>query len=780
MLNILNQTQGVSVDGNKALTKQPTPCRYKLCYSLGTSLFASNFGSTKKNSDDQAISGVSREGYPFLVLVDGFFGCDRQGVFDFVELQILPLLEPYQAELARAPKQADAHTKQLINHIFARKRAFLNKGIDFTLSLAITFALKDGTYAAGLGVGDIGLVLKSSSDRIQQLTYRTVVDSFKDGFDDFITRSPAKIQDVIERSSRFLVPVAPGDELLAYTYLPEILELENDRPLDADPNEPRRYGLNTDVLSLSPYIPLLHQVWNHAVTAHQQQLAERQTSDDAFKFGDDATFASIQFPNPLQHQQILQDNLVLELRTYHKKLDAQMPTSKTTSSVWQWFSQNPIELERKVVDYALAVLTGKSGISILTAKEKKQLAKTQLGQIIQAYQHWGVDLEVLQSSLQQPYVNNPLLYLPEITEHMMQYLPISDLARTARTCRFFHEASQRTLQRCYYPTPNKLSLTGGVRSWLKLAAVNPQLVAVGFTNGKLELWDIAKNDMVMARSLNVPIRSVMASQNRWLVLITKGTIINETSQNVKGNASLVRWDIEQRQAQILYQTPGGMRLIPGAPEGKALVATANEVMLWDIANATCEEQWASTLSVSNHCESFLETVPYITIDGQQLIGAEGSSLICWDLATDKRDSWQADEKGEIIKLLRLSSHAIISAASNDTIKVWDLNTQQCLTTMNHRHLSTMSLLEPQRLLTVGGSGNNATLKIWDTVTGACLKTLHTLGVTHELAPLNPRQFVNAEIYSMIESTDVHLWSFSTIPPQSLVDSKSVWPSRPGQ
>lgn len=66
-----------------------------------------------KNSDDKIVIGYTKDGMAFQIVVDGFYGCERQAVFSFIDNHVLPLIDNFSLDLARYPD-----SKKLPNHSF--------------------------------------------------------------------------------------------------------------------------------------------------------------------------------------------------------------------------------------------------------------------------------------------------------------------------------------------------------------------------------------------------------------------------------------------------------------------------------------------------------------------------------------------------------------------------------------------------------------------------------------------------------------------------------------
>jgi len=187
----------------------------------GTSVYA-NYVEGKsvgkaKNTDDKIVTGYTSDGLPFQIVVDGFYGNgNTKAIFEFIKQHVTPLMDNYAEKLSQSENPEET-IKNLIRTIYALRETY-SPDSDFTMSIGITYKKDNKLHCAGFGIGDTGLVLRKSSGKIQQLTYTTSVNDFKDAFDSSSVNN-AGIERVINRNSVFDVPVNSGDEIFGYTYL---------------------------------------------------------------------------------------------------------------------------------------------------------------------------------------------------------------------------------------------------------------------------------------------------------------------------------------------------------------------------------------------------------------------------------------------------------------------------------------------------------------------------------------------------------------------------------
>lgn len=261
-----------------------------------------------KNSDDKLVIGYSSEGMAFQIIVDGFYGGERQETFGFIDNHVVPLMGPYSVELSTTPakKTPQEITERLIHTIYSlRTRHAINA--EFTMSLSMMYQKEDAFYCAGFGIGDTGIVIKRTNGTIEQLTYHTEVDGSKDAFDNY---SSSHVNSVTQRNSIFNTLVMPGDELIGYTYLPKELEkIEHEFEVEetSKHGEKRQKKVQQYRLAHEHFnnqSSLFSQLLNVVDTTQQLLIKQAQTSGEYHRFGDDFSVACLVIPDALLVKQL--------------------------------------------------------------------------------------------------------------------------------------------------------------------------------------------------------------------------------------------------------------------------------------------------------------------------------------------------------------------------------------------------------------------------------------------------------------------------------------------
>ncbi len=256
-----------------------------------------------KDTDDQLIIGYTKDGMAFQIIVDGFFGGDREIIFTFVNEYVVSLMEQYSNDL-KSQTDSDIVTKALIKTIYSLRTTHAPYA-EFTMSLAMTYQRDGVLFCAGFGIGDTGIVMKRLNGTIEQLVAHTETNGFKDGFD---TYSQSNIDLVIRRNTIFNTKVEPGDELVGYTYIYPELEMV----IEEFETESINKGSNKEKIK---HLILAPQHFNDHSSLYTQILAavkEKQAdltvrakmSQQHQRFGDDFTVGRLVIPDKLLIHQL--------------------------------------------------------------------------------------------------------------------------------------------------------------------------------------------------------------------------------------------------------------------------------------------------------------------------------------------------------------------------------------------------------------------------------------------------------------------------------------------
>jgi WD40 repeat protein len=164
------------------------------------------------------------------------------------------------------------------------------------------------------------------------------------------------------------------------------------------------------------------------------------------------------------------------------------------------------------------------------------------------------------------------------------------------------------------------------------------------------------------------------------------------------------------------------------------------------------------LGADAHTNGILDTA--ITLDGRTIVSASSdSTLKVWDLATGKCKSTLKGHDGAVMGVaVTPDGRTIVSTSSDSTLKIWDLTTGECESTFEGHARAVWDMVMTPDGRTIVSASEDRTLKIWDLATGKCKATLkgHARAVWGVAMTPNGRTIV-----SVSEDRTLKIWDLAT-------------------
>jgi WD40 repeat protein len=208
----------------------------------------------------------------------------------------------------------------------------------------------------------------------------------------------------------------------------------------------------------------------------------------------------------------------------------------------------------------------------------------------------------------------------------------------------------------------------------------------------------------------------------------------ECIQNYEGHSDYVT---------CLKQTPCG-KLISGSKDGL--------IKIWNIYTGECLKTiainvnlttiWCICLVSKNTflCSSFSKVI--------KLLNLNTGSIVQRFIGHEKC----------VFSIDNLTKSQFVSCSSDTTIRIWDLNSGECLKTIetNSGWVYSLKAISCDKILSGSGGksfGKNE-IKLWDIKTGECLKTIKTYCVKH-FANLSGGKIIGCSKYGEIQTIDIN-------------------------
>ncbi|MBP5975548.1 CHAT domain-containing protein [Brasilonema sp. CT11] len=243
------------------------------------------------------------------------------------------------------------------------------------------------------------------------------------------------------------------------------------------------------------------------------------------------------------------------------------------------------------------------------------------------------------------------------------------------------------------------------------------------------------------------------------------------------------WDVNTGEClQILETHINWVLSIALSPDKQTLVTASDNttVKFWDLASGEC-------IRILPDYNSYVWAVAF-SPDGKTLAtGSEDKTVKIWDALTgeclqtlhEHSDSPLGDSYASRVWLVAFNpdGQTLLSASENQTMKLWDVHTGQCLRTVDGYSNWVLSVAFSPDGQMLASSSEDQRVRLWDVVTGECLQTLqgHTNLVSSvTFAPQNidvrTSKFITSDVEtnqksqilaSSSDDTTIKLWDATT-------------------
>ncbi|MCC5604521.1 NB-ARC domain-containing protein [Nostoc favosum] len=260
----------------------------------------------------------------------------------------------------------------------------------------------------------------------------------------------------------------------------------------------------------------------------------------------------------------------------------------------------------------------------------------------------------------------------------------------------------------------------GHTSWVQSLAFSPngQILASGSNDQTVKLWNIHTGECLQTLS---------GHRNR--VFFTTFTPNGETLVTGGEDQRVRVWNVNTGSCLRVLEIPINWVLsIALSPDGQTLVTGSDRttVKFWDLASGEC----IKTLPDYN---SLVWAVAF-SPDGKTLVtGSEDKTVKIWDVLTGKclqtlhehSNSLLGDSYASRIWLVAVNpdGQTLLSVSENQTMKLWDIRTGQCLRTVDGYINWILSVAFSPDGQILASSSQDQRVRLWDVETGQCLRTL---------------------------------------------------------
>jgi WD40 repeat protein len=218
---------------------------------------------------------------------------------------------------------------------------------------------------------------------------------------------------------------------------------------------------------------------------------------------------------------------------------------------------------------------------------------------------------------------------------------------------------------------------------------------LGQCNGVIRSWNITANHCV----------STWSGHTKKIVTLTKIDDARFASGSMDKNIKI--WSFNTQQCLLtLTGHDHVIRDLLVMSETKMLSASEDKtVRMWDINTGECTK-------VVTH-EKYVTSLLKLSAD-RYLTGGAALCMNIWDLSNECHGTFQG-HKGCILTVKKYGNDSLISTSTDNTVKVWDINTMKCINTLRgHTHDVRTGVVINQYAVLSGS--RDTTLRLWNTET----------------------------------------------------------------
>jgi len=245
----------------------------------------------------------------------------------------------------------------------------------------------------------------------------------------------------------------------------------------------------------------------------------------------------------------------------------------------------------------------------------------------------------------------------------------------------------------------------GHPNWVDCVAFSPDGITLASSSAdQIRLWDLTTGQC----------RQTLQAHTNWVLSVTFSPD-GKTLASSNADQTISLWDIDTGLVlRTLQGHTNWVFSVAFSPDGKTLASSgADQIRLWDIDTGQCRQMQGHT--------NWVFSVAF-SPDGKTLASSGADQIRLWDVDTGQCRQMQG-QTNWVDSVTFSPDGKTLASSSADQIRLWDATTGLALRTLQGHTNYVRSVTFSPDSQTLASGSQDENIKLWDILTGECLTTL---------------------------------------------------------